>query len=679
MVMNPLHDPQFINVPAFGSTIHCFAMGQSLASGLVTSQQTGLPVGRDIFIATLKALGVTASLTGAANGGSYAALTSADVDVWGTTSAASPFVTVSGSPVVTVTSANHNTRVGALINITGGAAVGGITLSGNYRVTAIVNSNSFRITHSSNASSAATGGGSPTITLYNPEFWWNNADNTPGPMLLDAYAIIDASGRVPSFVIWAQGEADSFQMPVPTTAAEHKRCCKAIFDALRSRYGAQLQVCIQGSPARRSSFNKNPNYQLIRENNNALVAENPDWIFIGGNTFTGSLFDSVHPNDEGYLSAGKGNALAVAKRLGVISGGHRGPVLASAAKVANTIELTFTHDAGTDFDKSTYNATGGLANYMTVIEAGAILTPASVTHTGTDKIIYTPTTTLAFDSEVYFGYDAMLSPDFSQPLDVATIPFDNAVFPQPVAPQRISLPIAAFSPLLIPNLHAWFDASDAATITASGGLVSQWNDKSGNARHATAAGAARPAIQSAVINGLDSLYSDGASGVGMTFPHALTNTSNITAFLVFRANPIADPTSSTQNGLTAISSINGVTNCYIGFRQTSNSHGVVQGLVGGTGLTLGNGSSYTNARVYSGRIGASNAAAWHNGTQRFNVARGGGPFTVNSTGSIFNEAPINAARAAVGWIPEVLYFARELSDIERRQVEAYLINKWGVV
>lgn len=33
------------------------------------------------------------------------------------------------------------------------------------------------------------------------------------------------------------------------------------------------------------------------------------------------------------------------------------------------------------------------------------------------------------------------------------------------------------------NPLAWFDAKDGAYITESGGLVSQWNDKSGNARH----------------------------------------------------------------------------------------------------------------------------------------------------------------------------------------------------
>ena len=42
-----------------------------------------------------------------------------------------------------------------------------------------------------------------------------------------------------------------------------------------------------------------------------------------------------------------------------------------------------------------------------------------------------------------------------------------------------------FQPLDLPNLAVWFDAADTSTITASGGFVSQWNDKSGNGRNAS--------------------------------------------------------------------------------------------------------------------------------------------------------------------------------------------------
>jgi len=39
---------------------------------------------------------------------------------------------------------------------------------------------------------------------------------------------------------------------------------------------------------------------------------------------------------------------------------------------------------------------------------------------------------------------------------------------------------------------AWYDAKDGTYITQTGGLVDQWDDKSGNARHLAQTGAARP-------------------------------------------------------------------------------------------------------------------------------------------------------------------------------------------
>jgi hypothetical protein len=45
-------------------------------------------------------------------------------------------------------------------------------------------------------------------------------------------------------------------------------------------------------------------------------------------------------------------------------------------------------------------------------------------------------------------------------------------------------------------LSMWLDANDVSTITLKdGSTVSQWNDKSGNARHAYQAKAAAPAVR----------------------------------------------------------------------------------------------------------------------------------------------------------------------------------------
>src|SRR4029077_6901938 len=50
------------------------------------------------------------------------------------------------------------------------------------------------------------------------------------------------------------------------------------------------------------------------------------------------------------------------------------------------------------------------------------------------------------------------------------------------------------APPVVPmtGLLWWFDADDAATITQTGGLVTQWNDKSGNGTNAVSGGSYRP-------------------------------------------------------------------------------------------------------------------------------------------------------------------------------------------
>lgn len=82
-------------------------------------------------------------------------------------------------------------------------------------------------------------------------------------------------------------------------------------------------------------------------------------------------------------------------------------------------------------------------------------------------------------------------------------------FPFPIfAPPAVS---GGFDPASISGLQLWLDGSDASTITQSGGAISQWNDKSGNANHATQSGVGKPTVVSAAQNGLNGVGFDSAS------------------------------------------------------------------------------------------------------------------------------------------------------------------------
>lgn len=74
-----------------------------------------------------------------------------------------PITVTNGSPTVTIADVAHGASVGDLVYISGATAVGGITVAGEYTIVTVPTVDSYTITHSSNASSGATGGGTVTF------------------------------------------------------------------------------------------------------------------------------------------------------------------------------------------------------------------------------------------------------------------------------------------------------------------------------------------------------------------------------------------------------------------------------------------------------------------------------------------------------------------------------------
>lgn len=104
------------------------------------------------------------------------------------------------------------------------------------------------------------------------------------------------------------------------------------------------------------------------------------------------------------------------------------------------------------------------------------------------------------------------------------------------------------APTDIAGCQLWLDMDDGASITQSGGLASQINDKSGNARHFTqGSGANQPAVTAAAINGRTALtFAFGkemnAAGVGISQPFTIAAvfkaTSNATPARVFDSDSV---------------------------------------------------------------------------------------------------------------------------------------------
>jgi len=89
------------------------------------------------------------------NGGAYYDITPVRAEVTLT----NPFTTIASSNIVTVADAAGGYGNGDYVTFTGATAVGGITISGEYQISAISGATSYTITAASAAASGATGGG----------------------------------------------------------------------------------------------------------------------------------------------------------------------------------------------------------------------------------------------------------------------------------------------------------------------------------------------------------------------------------------------------------------------------------------------------------------------------------------------------------------------------------------
>lgn len=96
--------------------------------------------------------------------------------------------------------------------------------------------------------------------------------------------------------------------------------------------------------------------------------------------------------------------------------------------------------------------------------------------------------------------------------------------------------IGAPTTIFSTSLTGWYDPSDAASITQSIGLVSQWNDKSGNGNHLTGSGTGRPTYGATVIQGKPGLTLDGVNNLMSVSGVAPGSTSAMSLFTMSEAD-----------------------------------------------------------------------------------------------------------------------------------------------
>ena len=209
---------------------------------------------------------------------------------------------------------------------------------------------------------------------------------------------------------------------------------------------------------------------------------------------------------------------------------------------------------------------------------------------------------------------------------------------------------------------AWYDASDASTITAAGSAVSQWDDKSGNGIDLT--GTASTVTSS--IGGLDVLRFDGSSDRLSNTSFAV-NSENLSFFYVrevvsagaHQAFNIGRNTN-TQGNIREGS--NGGTNRVIGYRYPNN-----------LGVSISTGTLDPRIVSYV-KAGTNSEEVWLDGTSE---GTNGSSHTTFTSERIDVGGGNSALRANYDF-GEIVVVDSALSTDDRQLLEGYLAWKWGL-
>lgn len=229
-------------------------------------------------------------------------------------------------------------------------------------------------------------------------------------------------------------------------------------------------------------------------------------------------------------------------------------------------------------------------------------------------------------------------------------------------PAFLARNIPTFSPLDLPGILSWYDASDSSTITESAGRVSQFDDKAGSNDLVQATGGNQPLVVSADRNGLDVIDFVGSRWMDVSFT---TLTFPVTIFMSLET-PINDPIgvdATMYDGDTTLSGAfykSDTANRWLMFAGT----GVLDFTEGGLGSTWSYLTTIWNNTASKIRFSGTEKAS---GTASVLAMDG---FTVASRGTASNFGNYKFGEA---FIVDGLSTAQEISD-----AESYLATKWNI-
>lgn len=248
-----------------------------------------------------------------------------------------------------------------------------------------------------------------------------------------------------------------------------------------------------------------------------------------------------------------------------------------------------------------------------------------------------------------------------------------------VHPYRLNPLFPSGSTIYSNAVSLWLDAADASSFSGSGDAAVQWNDKSGNNRHATNNGGAGGSVASNITYVTDS--QNGLGGVEIVNTASTNGLITTTGFPMYSAQEVS---------FFVVGRVTGTSNG--GFISNNQSFGLWAVNIGSSNviLNVGTNGNFTTTLTPSPAVNVIGTAfivsltvrptsfgrgfmtLYVNGTSR---ATGTGTIPTNQTANLILTRDSNTSTSTYY---EVISFANALSDIERQQLEGYLAWKWGI-
>jgi hypothetical protein len=220
----------------------------------------------------------------------------------------------------------------------------------------------------------------------------------------------------------------------------------------------------------------------------------------------------------------------------------------------------------------------------------------------------------------------------------------------------------AFDPNTIAGLIGWWKADDAASITASGGNVSQWNNKktSATVHLVQATGANQPNTGTRTQNGLNVIDFNGTSDA-MRAPWGSTLAQPFTVFVVAASDSVA-----AQRGMCDASG-GAASDSLLMYHPPGSTWAIYAGASVSSGVTAN-----TAAHVHTGLFNAASSQMWTDATAG-SAANAG--LRDMATLAVGTEEP--GTNLWDGWIAEVIVYNAALNSTDRGTVQAALKTKWA--